>query len=59
LVAEMKADSFFNLDDMQQKIVIALIDVYKQQIEFRQQQQMQMQQAMMEAQGGGGGGQPR
>lgn len=49
-VAEMKSDAFFNLDEIQQKMVIALIDIYKQQIQFREEQQLKMQQAIMMAQ---------
>jgi hypothetical protein len=48
---EMKSDGFHNLNEQQQMVLLALIDLYKQQVEFKKQEMM-MQQA--EAQGGGG-----
>jgi hypothetical protein len=48
---EMKSDGFHNLNEQQQLVLLSLIDIYKQQVEFKKQEMM-MQQA--EAQGGGG-----
>jgi hypothetical protein len=59
-VDEMKSDAFHNLEEEQQMILLTLIDLYRQQIEMRQEQQMRQQMEMMELQAkmqGGGGGQ--
>jgi hypothetical protein len=57
-VDEMKSDAFNNLNEEQQMMLLTLIDLYKQQIEMRQEQQMRQQMEMMEIQmkmqGGGG-----
>ena len=50
---EMKSDGFHNLNEQQQLILIALVDLYKKQVE---QLQMQMMQQQMLMQGGGRGG---
>lgn len=49
LIQEMKSDAFYNLDQVQQQILLALIDIYKEAIKQREEQQMRMQQAMMSA----------
>jgi len=56
LVEEMKSDGFHNLNKQQQTMLLALIDLYKGQVEKREEQAMQQQMMMMEMQGGGGGG---
>jgi hypothetical protein len=57
-VDEMKSDAFHNLEEEQQMMLLTLIDLYRQQIEMRQEQQMRQQMEMMEVQmkmqGGGG-----
>jgi hypothetical protein len=52
LAEEMKSEAFHNLNEQQQMILLALVDLYKKQAEKKQQQMMQ-QQMMME-----NGGQP-
>ena len=52
-VDEMKSDGFHNLNQKQQLVLLALIDIYRKQVEMRQQQMMEMQMAMQQ-QGGGG-----
>ena len=47
---EIKKDGFYNLNQQQQMMIIALIDTYKQRIEAMELQQMKLQQMM---QGGG------
>jgi hypothetical protein len=56
-VDEMKSDGFHNLNEQQQMVLLSLIELYKQQVEFKQEQMMRQQMAM---QGGGppGGGPP-
>jgi hypothetical protein len=56
LVNEIKADTFYNLNEMQQMTVIKLSDMYKQVIEFREQQMLKLQLAMAQQGGGQGGG---
>ncbi len=60
-VDEMKSDGFHNLEEDQQMMLLTLIDLYKRQIEMRQEQAMRQQMEMMELQAqmqnGGGGGQ--
>ena len=46
LVDEMKSDSFHNLNEKQQMVLLALIDLYKKQAEKRQQQMMEQQMMM-------------
>jgi hypothetical protein len=57
-VDEMKSDGFHNLEEEQQLMLLTLIDLYKRQIEMRQEQAMRQQMEMMEMQmkmqGGGG-----
>ena len=57
LVEEMKSDGFHNLNEEQQMMLLTLIDLYKAQVEARQEQMMQAQMAAAQGQGGGGGGQ--
>jgi hypothetical protein len=61
LVAEMKSDAFYNLDEQQQKILLGMIEQYKKMIERREQQMMALQMQMGQMggpQGGGQGGPP-
>lgn len=53
-VEALKAEEFVDLDREQQQMVIALVEIYKKQLEIRQAQQMKMM--MMQAQMGGGPG---
>jgi hypothetical protein len=53
-VEEMKSDGFHNLNEEQQMVLLALVDLYKRQVEIRQAAMMEMQ--MMQQQAGGGGG---
>jgi hypothetical protein len=53
LAEEMKSDGFNNLNEQQKMILLALVDLYKKQVE---QRQMQMMQQQMLLQGGGPGG---
>ena len=46
LVDEMKSDGFHNLNEQQQMVLLALIDLYKTQAEKREQQMMEQQMAM-------------
>jgi hypothetical protein len=57
-VEEMKSDGFHNLNEQQQMVLLALVDLYKDMAEQRQQEimEMQMMQAQMAGGGGGGGG---
>jgi hypothetical protein len=55
LSEEMKSDGFNNLNEQQKMILLALVDLYKKQVEQRQMQMMQ--QEMMMREGGGGEGQ--
>lgn len=57
-VQELKAESYKDLNEDQQKAILTLIDTYKKQIEFREAQAMLMQQRMAQSgmQGGGQGG---
>jgi hypothetical protein len=57
LAEEMKSDGFNNLNEQQQMMLLALVDLYKKQVEKIQQQQMAQQMAMAQAGGGGQGGQ--
>jgi len=54
-VDEMKSDGFYNLNEQQQMVLVSLVDLYKRQVELRQQAMMEMQ-AMAQQQGGDGGG---
>jgi hypothetical protein len=54
-VEEMKSDGFHNLNEQQQMVLLALVDLYKQMAEQRQQEIMQMQMMQQQMQGGGGG----
>jgi hypothetical protein len=49
-VDEMKSDGFHNLEEEQQLMLLTLIDLYKRQIEMRQEQAMRQQMEMMEMQ---------
>jgi hypothetical protein len=53
-VEEMKSDGFHNLNEQQQMVLLALVDLYKRQVEIRQAAMLEMQ--AMQAQAGGGGG---
>ena len=55
-VDEMKSDGFHNLNEQQQTVLLALVDLYKKMAEQRQQEIMEMQ--MMQAQMANGGGAP-
>ena len=55
-VDEMKSDGFHNLNEQQQMVLLALVDLYKKMAEQRQQEIMEMQ--MMQAQMANGGGAP-
>jgi hypothetical protein len=56
-VEEMKSDGFHNLNEQQQMVLLALVDLYKQMSEQRQQEMMQMQMMQAQMQQAGGGGQ--
>jgi hypothetical protein len=55
-VDEMKSDGFHNLNEQQQMVLIALVDLYKRQVEIRQQAMMEIQMMNQQAGGGGQGG---
>lgn len=64
---ETKTDQFWDLNPDQQKLLLFMVDVYRQQIQMKQQQMMQMQMMMQGAgmkggppsgAGGQGGGSP-
>ena len=63
LAEEMKSEAFHNLNEQQQMILLALVDLYKKQVEQRQiqmmQQQIMMQQGGPAPPGAQGGGQPQ
>ena len=42
LIQEVKSESFRDYNFQQQQILLKLIDLYKQQIELREQQQMKL-----------------
>jgi hypothetical protein len=56
LVREKQSEGFWDLSQDQQNVLMALIQAYKQAIEFREAQQMRMQMMMSEMGGGAGGG---
>jgi hypothetical protein len=60
LVREKQSEAFWDLSEDQQNVLLALIQAYKQAIEFREAQQMRMQMMLGEMGGGteGGGGAP-
>jgi hypothetical protein len=65
LINEVKAETFYDLNEAQQLSIIKLSDMYKQVIEFREQQMLKVQlqmaaqgQAGKQQQGGGGGPPP-
>jgi hypothetical protein len=59
LSQEMKQDSFYNLDNQQQQVLIGLMEMYKLKIQELEAQKLKMQMMMMQQGGGGqqGGGQ--
>ncbi len=58
-VEEMKSDGFHNLNEEQQTVLLALVDLYKEMAEQRQQEIMQMQLMQKQMEDGGGGGEPQ
>lgn len=54
LVDEMKSDGFHNLNEQQQMVLLALVDLYKKQAEKRQEEMMQQQLALGDGPGGPG-----
>ena len=56
LKEELQSDSFWDLDQEQQQIIIQLLNFYKEQMIRQQQQQLQFQIMMAQATGGKGGG---
>jgi hypothetical protein len=45
-VDEMKSDSFNNLNEQQQMVLLSLIELYKKQVEYKQEQMMRQQMMM-------------
>jgi hypothetical protein len=57
-LAEYKAEAFWDYNEQQQNLILGLVDIYKKQVDFRQEQAMKMQMMMSQAGGGGGEGPP-
>jgi hypothetical protein len=57
LVDEQKSEAFWDLDEGQQNLIIGLINVYKQMIQFKEEQAIRLQQMMGGPSAGGQGGQ--
>ena len=55
LVQEQKSEAFWDLNEEQQNLIIGLINVYKQMIQFREEQALRLQQMMGGPAGGGNG----
>ncbi len=55
---EAQSESTWDMDQMQQTYLYGMLDIYKEQIQIREQAQMQMQMAMEESGGGGQSGPP-
>jgi len=53
-VNELKRETFFDLSAQQQQIILKFIDIWRKQIEQREQQKMQMAMMMARVKGGGG-----